>query len=241
MCKELVNWKVCTVHVPKMSSKQSKTEPECRTLQNKKGLRNYNVNPAEMFNEWHRIPITAHRNHPLLQYAKNAILMSVLSEVYSAHLLSTVVLRKALFSVMSVCAGARTTTAEGKSSPLPGFGEKGNRNAWFRSSCGFVATALTPSYARFSPPPLWFTAENWLEEGVNSGWCRSLPVLKVSLSRSLPKPGCCQAPKQWFSERETYGARFNSLFLFFIVHQCSVNGIWTKGAPPWALHTSNGC
>lgn len=55
--------------------------------------------------------------------------MSVLSEVYSAHLLSTVVLRKALFSVMSVCAGARTTTAEGKSSPLPGFGEKGNRNA----------------------------------------------------------------------------------------------------------------
>lgn len=55
-----------------------------------------------------------YRKHQLPQWAKSAAVTSVLSEVYQAHLLSTVVLEKALFPVICVCGGARTITAEGK-------------------------------------------------------------------------------------------------------------------------------
>lgn len=71
-------------------------------------------NPAEIFNEPHGIPLITNRHHQLLQRAKRSTLTSVLSEVYRAHLLSTVVLRKVLFPVISVCGGARITTADGK-------------------------------------------------------------------------------------------------------------------------------
>ena len=63
-----------------------------------------------MFNEQQRIPVI-YRKHQLPQKVQ---FWRVLSEVYQAHLLSTVVFEKALFSVISECGGARTTTAEGK-------------------------------------------------------------------------------------------------------------------------------
>lgn len=57
-------------------------------------------------------------------WAESTILTSVPSELYHGRLLPSVVLKNALFSVISVCGGAKTTAAEGKAALSWDFGRR---------------------------------------------------------------------------------------------------------------------
>lgn len=89
--------------------------------------------------------LNIYRKHQLPQWAKSATVTGPLSSLPSPFVVHCCLRKSFVFCDFCV-RWSQNNNRRRKSSPLLGFGEKGNNNAWFRSSCGFVATALTPSY-----------------------------------------------------------------------------------------------